>query len=126
MKRSTTMLVCLSILAVASVLGCEPEYDGLIFSLESDPPGTVEVGRQEVEISSGVAAMFHVDIESRGPEAFDDSTELELVSQDTDVFLVRRGEGAREFVLIGVWEGETEMEVRLDCEVVDRVNVTCR
>jgi hypothetical protein len=108
--------LCWSMLALSICAGCaddNPEYVGLSFDVQSAPPVPVSVESDRIELIAGLAVKVGVEPISSGRDYHDDDL-LVLRSDDSDVLAVYAGEDAREFVLVGLREGETCLHVKLN------------
>lgn len=111
----------LTLLATAAV-GCAPQYRAITFQLRSQPPHPVQLDDEQIEISVGVAASVRAVLHSSTMIEYVDEP-LDLDSQDGDVLQVVPGSGTYNFVLIGIREGETCIEVEVDFEVQECIPV---
>jgi hypothetical protein len=103
--------IALAVLA----LGCAPktEYDGLSFEPKSAPPLPVSFEPDRIEIPVGIAVKVDVKLHSDGRE-YDDDDLLTLRADDEDVLEVYGAGSDRAFVFVGLREGDTCLEVRVN------------
>jgi hypothetical protein len=96
-------------------LGCAPktEYDGLSFAPKSAPPLPVSFEPDRIEIPVGIAVKVDVKLHSDGRE-YDEDDLLTLRADDEDVLEVYGAGSDRSFVFVGLREGETCLEVRVN------------
>jgi hypothetical protein len=107
------LAVCVALLAVVG--GCEPRYGGIHFDELSNLPGYAEMGRGPIMLPVGSAVHVEAELEStRRFVDYDESNELELVSDSRGTVEVKRTFEADEFVFIAVERGETCIEVIVD------------
>ena len=95
--------------------GCAPstDYDGLSFETKSVPPVPVSFESDRIEIPVGIAVKIDVTLHSEG-RAYDDDDTLSLRADDEDLLEVYGAGGGREFVFVGLREGDTCLEVRVN------------
>ncbi len=105
-------------------LGCQPAYDTISLSVESNPPATVTVRGGRVELPAGLAVVVHADLRSQTREDYPGDGELELFSSDASVFEVYPRPSDQQFVIIGIEPGEACMDVVVDGNLEDCVEVT--
>jgi hypothetical protein len=120
--KAAIVAVALSVFALG---GCEPRYEQLDTHVESSPPTAVAVGNDEFRITSGVAVVITASPNSGSAVEYDDSDDLELISGDAEVLEVLPGQSDREFAIVGVWPGETELVVKVNGEECDRIPFRC-
>ena len=126
MSGPTRIWAICSVASLAlALVACEPRYDRLGFEVRSSPPATVSLGSHRIEITSGVAVVVRVEPISENAADYDDSTDVELATEDPEVLDVVPGQTPREFALVGVWPGETRLIVTVDGSVVDHVDFAC-
>lgn len=106
-----SLLAALSLLTVACNDG--PKYAGLEFEIESPVPVPVSFESDRIEIPAGVAVQVAVDPLSDGDDYASDDA-ITLRPADDDLLGVYSGTRAREFVLVGLREGDTCLEVRIN------------
>lgn len=110
MKRARLALA-LALLA----FGCAPsaDYDGLSFEAKSAPPVPVSFEPDRIEIPVGIAVKIEVTLHSEG-RRYDEDDLLTLRADDEDVLEVYNAGSDREFVFVGLREGDTCLEVRVN------------
>lgn len=103
------------VLAACFAVGCgeDTEYAGLSFELLSAPPVPVSVESDVIEIPAGIAVMVEATPESSG-RSFSDNVLLNLRADDEDRLGVYATEQDHQFVLVGLREGRTCLEVRVN------------
>lgn len=109
MKRLVLVPFCLA----AGLAACGPRYEAIVFELKSQPPFPVRLEFNEIELPVGVAVSVHARLESSSSLEYVDE-QLELVSEDRDIFEVEGVAGSGNFAFIGVAEGETCLSVLVD------------
>lgn len=117
-------LLALSLFALTP-LGCsEPtaKYGDVSLTALNNPPGIVSLEDDEIGLSAGAAAYISTRLESRTDENYPSSTELDMRSRDPEIFQVYNGEG-RAFVLIGIAEGTSCLEIVVNNTVEDCIDV---
>lgn len=105
-------------------LGCQPSYDSISLTTESNPPAPVVVRGNRVEIPAGTAIVVSADLRSETREDFAGEGELELFSSDKAVFEVYPRSNDEQFVIIGIAPGEACMDVVVDGRLEDCAPVT--
>lgn len=100
---------------VLFALGCAPktEYDGLSFKPQSAPPVPVSFEPDRIEIPLGIAVKVQVTLHSDGRE-YDSDDLLTLRADDDDVLEVYSAGNGRNFVFVGLREGDTCLEVKVN------------
>ncbi len=121
MKNATRALGLAFALAAAA---CSPEYQTVRLTAESNPPASVDIRGDRVEIPAGIAVVVRADLVSRTNEDYPGRGELELYSADTSVFEVYPRPDDEEFVIVGIAPGQACMDVVLDGSLRDCVDVT--
>lgn len=112
MKRLACLALCL-------LAGCQPRYETLEFELLTSPPVPVRVSGAEIELPVGLAVAVRVAPQSgNGPQYTDDDLVV-LRSRDRAVALSEPAGADREFVLVGVAEGETCIAVEINHDEAD-------
>jgi|SRR5688572_29443853 len=109
MRRGSLLL--LAGLCVACNEG--PHYVGVSFEPQSAPPVPVSFESDRIEIPVGIAVQVEARPESSG-EAYDKHDQLLLRADDEDLLGVYATENERQFVFVGLRQGETCLEVRLN------------
>ena len=96
-------------------LACVPDekYDGLSFDVQSAPPVPVSVESDRIELVSGIAVKVKVKPESDG-RSYSSKDLVTLRAEDDTTFEVYGSEDPREFVLVGLREGSSCLEVRIN------------
>ncbi|HEX6240157.1 MAG TPA: hypothetical protein VFZ61_04670 [Polyangiales bacterium] len=118
MKRWSLLLcVCLGV-------ACDdgPHYVGVSFEPQSAPPVPVSFEPDRIEIPVGIAVEVEVRPESSG-EAYDKHDLLVLRADDEDLLGVYATEDERQFVFVGLREGETCLEVQLNRQQRECIDV---
>jgi hypothetical protein len=110
--------------AIAIGPACAPSYGTVALEPISTPPVTVTVRDFLVEMPAGIAVVVRASPESGNANEYDETYKLDLISKDRDVFTVYRREDRREFVFVGIAEGETCVEVIIDGTPHDCIDVT--
>jgi hypothetical protein len=110
MKRWSLLLAC-----TALALGCAPgtDYDGLTFDPQSSPPVPASFESDRIEIPVGIAVKVKAKPQSHGRNYESDDL-LSLRPDDDDLLAVYSTSDARSFVFVGLREGETCVEVRIN------------
>ena len=90
-----------------------PHYVGVSFEPKSAPPVPVSFESDRIEIPVGIAVQVEARPESSG-EAYDKNDQLLLRADDEDLLGVYATENERQFVFVGLREGNTCLEVRLN------------
>lgn len=122
MKSSAHALI-LTVLALGG-LACQPSYDTISLSSESNPPAPATVRGNRVELPAGTAVVVNAQLRSETRESYPGSGELELFSSDKNVFEVYPRPDDEEFVIVGIAPGEACMDVVVDGRLEDCVEVT--
>lgn len=115
-----------ALLAALASAACDddsPRYAGLEFDVQSAPPSPVSVESDRIELSAGLAVKVGVDPISAGGAEFTRRDKLALRADDEDVFAVYATEDAREFVLVGLREGETCLQVKINRQERECIDV---
>ena len=123
MKSAAQQTFALVALALAG-LGCQPSYDTISLSTESNPPAPVTVRGNRVEMAAGTAIVVEADLRSHTREDYPGEGELELFSSDQNVFDVYPRPNHEEFVLVGIAPGDACLDVVVDGRLEDCVDVT--
>ena len=121
--KSATLHLLLGTLAVVG-LGCQPSYDTISLTTESNPPAAVTVRGNRIEMPAGTAIVLQADLRSGTREDYAGKGELELFSSDKAVFKVYPRPSDEEFVIVGIAPGEACMDVVVDGRLEDCVEVT--
>jgi hypothetical protein len=118
--RHLLLLSACSVLA----LGCDdgPHYAGLTFESQSSPPVPVSIESDRIEIPAGIAVKVKATPESSGSQ-YKESAPLSLRADDDDLFAVYATEQDHEFVFVGLREGETCLEVRVNRKEMECIEV---
>lgn len=127
MKRhllGTVLGTGLGTVTCIGALGCAPSYGTVELQPLSTPPVSVTVRDFLVEMPAGIAVVVEASPESDNANDYDDTYRLDLIAKDRDVFTVYRREDRREFVFVGIAEGETCLEVIIDGTPMDCIDVT--
>jgi hypothetical protein len=96
-------------------LGCDegPHYAGMTFEPLSSPPVPVSIESDRIEIPVGIAVQVRATPESSGSE-YKGGALVSLRAEDDDLLAVYGTEDKHEFVFVGLREGETCLEVRVN------------
>jgi hypothetical protein len=113
------------VLAAFALSACGPRYDRLDITLKSSPPTATTTESNSIEIISGVAVVVHVEPISGSPTDYEETDEVSLSSENTGVLEVLHGHTEREFALVGVWPGETDLVVSVNGHVRDHIPFRC-
>lgn len=108
--RSLLLLACVC-------AGCDddnPHYAGLSFDVQSAPPIPVSVESDRIELIAGLAVKVGVEPLSSSGTDYQARDLVTLRADDADLLAVYGTEDAREFVLVGLREGDTCLQVRID------------
>ena len=89
------------------------DYAGLEFDVQSAPPIPVSIESDRIELTAGIAVQVEVEPLSSG-RSYTDNDVVTLRADDDDLLAVYSGEHAREFVLVGLREGRTCLEVKIN------------
>jgi uncharacterized protein YggU (UPF0235/DUF167 family) len=97
------------------MLACvrDEKYEGLSFDVQSAPPVPVSVESDRIELVAGIAVKVRVKPESDG-RSYSSKDLVTLRADDSAIFEVYSAEDAREFVLVGLREGASCLEVRIN------------
>jgi hypothetical protein len=106
-------ILLLGLLATACV-DDHPIYDGVAFEVESAPPSPVSVESDRIELVVGVAVRVYAEPISRSDVEYRNRDAFSLRSEDPDILEVYNTDDERTFVLVGVAEGRTCLEVRVN------------
>lgn len=98
------------------------EYSGLSFDIQSAPPVPVSVESDRIEIPVGIAVQVEVEPLSHGRH-YSSEDLLTLRADDPDLMGVYAGQHDREFVLVGLREGSTCLEVKINRHQEDCIDV---
>ncbi|MGH1344392.1 MAG: hypothetical protein ACRBN8_22725 [Nannocystales bacterium] len=105
-------------------LACQPSYDSISLTTQSNPPAPVTVRGNRVELPAGTAVVVQASIRSETRERYPGNGELELFSSDKNVFEVYPRPDDEEFVIVGIAPGQACMDVVVDGRLEDCVDVT--
>jgi hypothetical protein len=109
-RASFAILFC----AVCSAACAHDEkYVGLSFDPQSAPPIPVSIESDRIELVAGIAVKVEVTPKSDG-RAYSKDDLLALHAEDSTIFEVFGTEAAREFVFVGLREGESCLQVRIN------------
>lgn len=111
-------------LAALVLMACvrDEKYDGLSFDVQSSPPVPVSVEGDRIELVAGIAVKIEVKPRSAG-RSYSSNDEVNLRADDSAIFEVYGAEDAREFVLVGLREGESCLEVRINRRMEECIEV---
>jgi hypothetical protein len=107
--------------------GCdddEPRYAGLSFDVQSAPPTPVSVESDRIELIAGLAVKVGVDPLSTSETDYEKHDVVTLRSDAADLLAVYGTQDAREFVLVGLREGDTCLQVRINRVEQECIEVT--
>lgn len=121
--KSAAQHLALAALALIG-LGCQPSYDTISLSTESNPPAPVTVRGNRVEMPAGTAIVVQAELRSETREPYPGNGELELFSSNQAVFKVYPRDNDEEFVLVGIAPGEACIDVVIDGRLEDCIEVT--
>ena len=113
MRRSFATALCIALSLCAGCADDDPEYAGLAFDVQSAPPVPVSVESDRIELIAGLAVKVGVQPISSGRK-YTDHDLVALRADDADLLAVYSGEDEREFVLVGLREGRTCLQVKLN------------
>jgi hypothetical protein len=106
------LAIALALLALAACIRDE-KYDGVSFEIESSPPLPVSVESDRIELVAGIAVKVAVQPHSSG-RSYSSNDLVALRADDDSIFEVYGTQDAREFVLLGLREGESCLDVRVN------------
>jgi len=109
----------------AALSACDPSYDGLDMDVASAPPTSARVNDHEIRITSGTAVIVTVEPQSGNSVEYDESDEVELYSENSEILDVLPGQSDGEFAIVGVWPGETELVVEVNGHDEDHIPFRC-
>ncbi len=111
-------------LAALVLMACvrDEKYDGLSFDVQSSPPVPVSVEGDRIELVAGIAVKVEVEPRSSG-RSYSSDDQVNLRADDGDIFEVYGAEDPREFVLVGLREGESCLEVRINRRMEECIEV---
>ena len=112
-----------SIVLLAMLAGCAPDFSHVELEALSTPPVPVSVRGSRVELPAGVAVAVKAELFSESARPYDDTYSLDLLSQDRVIFTTYPRAEPYEFVLVGVNPGETCMDVVIDGDAEGCVDV---
>jgi hypothetical protein len=121
--RAWTQLLLLSALACTGCDDDSPRYAGLSFDVQSAPPVPVSVESDRIELVTGLAVKVGVDPISAGEGDYSGRDLVALRAQDGDLLAVYATEDAREFVLVGLREGDTCLQVKINRQERECIDV---
>ena len=112
----------LSLLALALLqLACAPDFGGLHIDLVAGP-AEAQVDADAVIVPAGSVVAFEATpIPLQDRREYDEDDELVLSSTDEDIALVAPGSRDDLWTVLGIAEGETELEVRINGSVESRI-----
>lgn len=108
----------LGALAIAAS-ACQPSYDTVTLTAESNPPAAASVRGNRVELAAGTAIVVHAKLRSQNETSFPGDGEFELYSADTSILKVYPRWNDEEFVLVGIAPGEVCIDVVVDGKLED-------
>jgi hypothetical protein len=111
-------------LAALTLMACvrDEKYDGLSFDVQSSPPVPVSVESDRIELIVGIAVKIEVSPRSAG-RSYSSRDQVDLRADDSDLFEVYGAEDPREFVLVGLREGESCLEVNINGRMEECIEV---
>lgn len=98
------------------------EFGDLQLTANNTPPGQISLQADRITLAEGAALSVTAEVESRTAEPYNVDTELDLRTSDSTVFQVYPSGGVN-YVLVGISEGESCLEVIVDGSVEDCVDV---
>lgn len=102
-------------------LGCAPDFGGLDIDLVAGPP-EAKVDADAVVVPMGSVVAFEATpISLQDRRRYDENDELELSSLDEDIALVAPGPRGDLWTVLGIAQGGTELEVRINGKLETRV-----
>lgn len=110
MNNKFTIALCA--LALAACIRDE-KYDGVTFVIQSAPPVPVSVESDRIELVAGIAVKIEVKPHSGG-RSYSSKDVVALRANDNLIFEAYGAEDPREFVLVGLREGDSCLEVRVN------------
>lgn len=112
------------IVAALALVACvrDEKYDGLSFRVQSSPPVPVSVEGDRIELVAGIAVKVEVQPRSSG-RSYSSSDRVSLRADDSAIFEVYGAEDLNEFVLVGLREGESCLEVRVNRRMEECIEV---
>jgi hypothetical protein len=84
----------------------------------------VSVESDRIELVAGLAVKVGVDPISAGEGDYSGRDLVALRAEDTDLLAVYAAEDAREFVLVGLREGDTCLQVKINRQERECIDVT--
>jgi hypothetical protein len=116
----------LLLLVAVAWAGCDedsPRYAGLEFDVQFVPPVPVSVESDRIELIAGLAVKVGVDPISASATDYSGRDLVTLRAEDADLLAVYGTEDAREFVLVGLREGDTCLQVKINREERECIEV---
>ena len=110
MKKNLALVTCALALMACSR---DEDYAGLSFDVQSSPPIPVSIESDRIKLVAGIAVKVEVEPLSDG-DSYSSQDLVALRADDSDIFDVYAAESTREFVLVGLREGETCLSVRIN------------
>lgn len=110
--------------ALLTLSGCGPSYDYTDLTLASPAPVPVQLSPSQIRLPVGIAALVVADPQSSSASQYEDYDEVVLRSNDTSLLDVFPGPNEREFVLVGLQEGSTCVEVVIARQVEECIPTT--
>jgi len=107
-RLATSLLFALGLLA-----GCDKPYRRVAFELESTPPTPVHFDSDHISLVVGVAVQVKA-TPKRARRAYDFDVRFSLQPEDAKLLSVLDGQGRHEFVFVGLSQGSTCIDVRVD------------
>jgi hypothetical protein len=113
----------LGALVLASAGACSPSYEALDIDWVQGPVEG-EASSRELLVPEGRLVVFRPEAQSRaGRRDYDVTNELELVSERPEVARVEQGLSTGMWMVMGVAQGSTTMEVWIDGVLEDRIPI---
>lgn len=113
------------VVAALLLAACGPDYSHLEFDQVAIAPGTLIFSEEKIVISEAAAARVSATAYWDNGEAIDTAdTSVRLRSADPDIFGVDAIVGDTALLFYGIAVGGSELVVRVDGDVVDRIPVT--
>lgn len=100
----------------------DQDYAGLEFDVESAAPVPVSIESDRIELVAGIAVKVEIKPLSDG-RSYSSKDQVTLRADDSEIFTVYGAERAREFVLVGLREGESCLEVRINRDEEECIEV---
>lgn len=109
-------------LLIAGASACTPSYEALEVDWIQGPVAA-EVSSGELSVPEGRLVVFSAKPGSSRIRDYDATHALELVSESPTVARVEQGLAVGTWMIMGVSQGRTVLEVRVDGELEDRIPI---